>query len=86
MRFSYMFLFISALSLGSTHDSTAFEMSLLSTLCNRRTNGLLKNYWIVADEAYFSSRRILSPCPGRNLPVAKDYFNYRQSSARIHIE
>lgn len=83
---SYRFLFVSALTPGSTHDSTALSMSSLSSLVSREESGLLDKYWIAADEAYVCTKRIICPWPGKNLSIEKDCFNYWQSSARIHIE
>jgi len=83
---SYRFLYVSALTPGSTHDSTAFSMSALASLLERPSGGLVGSYWIAADEAYVCTRQIVSPWPGRNLTEAKDCFNYWQSSARIHVE
>jgi hypothetical protein len=81
----YCFTFASAISPGSTHDSTSFAMSSLSRLlCS--SNGLVPGYWVAADDAYVCSERVMTPWPGRNLSKAKDAFNYWQSSARIHIE
>lgn len=46
----------------------------------------MPGFWIAADDAYSCMNRPLTPCPGRHLLVAKDCFNYWQSSARIFIE
>jgi len=83
---TYRFLYMSALTPGSTHDSTALAMSELASLLARTDGGLLDNYWIAADDAYVCTERIVCPWPGRNLSTEKDCFNYWQSSARIHIE
>eukprot|EP00171_Calliarthron_tuberculosum_P004660 IDg4660t1 len=82
----YRFLYVAALTPGSTHDSTAFAMSSLSDLLTKEIGGLLPGFWIAGDEAYSCTDRLLSPWPGRNLTVEKECFNYWQSSARIHIE
>ena len=42
--------------------------------------------FIVGDEAYRASNVMLTPWSGRNLPVAKDAFNFYQSRMRITIE
>lgn len=83
---TYRFLFVSAVTPGSTHDSTAIAMSSLASLLSQDNGGISGNYWIAADEAYICNHRIVCPWPGKNLPVEKDCFNYWQSSARIHIE
>lgn len=83
---SYRFLYVSALTPGSTHDSTAFAMSALSQVLNGDQNGLLNGFWVAADEAYVSSHQVVCPWPGRRLSAEEDCFNYWQSSARIHIE
>jgi hypothetical protein len=81
------FTFGSAMCPGSTHDSTAFAVSALSRLLGRTGDGtLLSGFWIAADEAYVCGERVITPWPGRSLPVEKDCFNYWHSSARIHIE
>lgn len=71
---------------GSSHDSTAFSMSALSTLLERSEDTLLPGYWIAADGAYTCSNRLLCPWPGRNISQEFDCFNYWQSSALIFIE
>ena len=83
---TYRSLSVSALTPGSTNDSTASAMSSLSALLNCQDGGLLEPYWIAAYEAYVCNDRLINPWPGRNLSTEKDYFNYWQSSARIHIE
>jgi nuclease HARBI1 len=83
----YKFTFASALCPGSTHDSTAFSVSSLSTLLNHQEeNILLPGFWITGDEAYVCEGRMLTPWPGRSLSQEKDCFNYWLSSARIHTE
>lgn len=61
-------------------------MSSLADLLSKDDGGILENYWIAGDAAYVCTNRLLCPWPGRNITVAKDCFNYWQSSARIHIE
>jgi DDE superfamily endonuclease len=82
----FIFTFVSAVSPGSTHDSVAFAMSSLSELLEKDVGGVPDGYWIAADDAYISGKRIVTPWPGRNLSRSKDAFNYWQSSARIFIE
>ena len=78
------FLFFSVLCPGSTHDSLAFDMSSLGRRIAKE--GMLKPYWIAADNAYRASEFIVVPWPGRNLDVAKDSFNFWLSNSRITIE
>jgi DDE superfamily endonuclease len=83
----YKFTFAAALCPGSTHDSTVFAVSSLSTLLSRQDeNFLLSGFWIAGDEAYVCEVRMMTPWPGRSLSQEKDCFNYWLSSARIHIE
>ena len=82
----YRFTFVSCCSPGSTHDSTAFAISNLSKLLEKDEDGLLRGFWIAADDAYTCMKRLLTPWPGRSLSISKDGFNYWQSSARIYIE
>jgi DDE superfamily endonuclease len=81
----YCSTFASAICSGSTQDSTAFEMSLLSGLLHSK-NGLPSGYWVAADDAYICGERIIAPWPGRNMSKEKDALNYWKSSARILIE
>jgi len=83
---SYKFLFVSAITPGSSHDSSALAMSSLADLLKKNDGGIKEKYWIAGDAAYVCTNRLLTPWPGKNLPVSKDCFNYWQSSARIHIE
>jgi nuclease HARBI1 len=58
----YKFTFASALCPGSTHDSTAFAVSSLSTLLSRQDEKfLLPGFWIAGDEAYVCEGRMLTP-------------------------
>jgi DDE superfamily endonuclease len=73
----YKSTFASALCSGSTHDSTAFAVSSLSTLLRRQDeNFLLPSFWIAGDEAYVCEGRMVTPWPGRSLPQENDCFNY----------
>ena len=82
----YTFTYVGCLAAGSTHDSTAYGITSLATFLAKPDNGLPKDYWVAADDAYTCSERLLTPWPGRKLSTAKDCFNYWQSSARIFIE
>ena len=83
---SHRFLFISALTPGSTHDSTAFAMSALLALLISQEKGQPPNYWITADEVYVCSEHVISQWPGRKLSQENNYYNYWQFSARFFIE
>ena len=48
----YRFLYLSSVTPGSTHDSTAFSMSSLCRTLAKESNRLLKDFWIAADSAY----------------------------------
>lgn len=82
----YHFTFFSCIFPDLTHDSTAYTLSNLSKLLSRSEKGLLPSFWVAADDAYTCMNRLLTPWPGRNLIVARDFFNYWLSSARINIE
>ena len=78
------FLFFSSKCAGSTHDSTAFEVTRLGRFLS--SGGLKEGYWIAADEAYACSDFLLTPWSGSSLNEEKDAFNFYLSSLRIHIE
>ena len=60
------FLWMSAATCGSTHDSTAFSAT---RLFRRLEEGLMDGRWsIAADEAYGLQNNIMTPYPGRKLP------------------
>lgn len=75
---------LSCVARGSTHDSTAWAFSSLSS--KLEATPLPKGYWIAADDAYPASDQLLTPWPGKSLASEKDAFNYYQSSTRISIE
>ena len=88
---SYKFSFFSASNAGSTHDSTAFQTSVLHTHLQKAADdgGLPDFATVAADDAYGNGTcggRILTPCSGRNLSSAMDTFNFFLSSNRITIE
>ena len=87
---SYNFYFFSASNAGSTHDSTAFQTSVLHTHLQKAADdgGLPYFATVAADDAYGNGTcggRILTPCSGRNLSSAMDTFNFFLSSNRITI-
>jgi len=83
---SYRFTFVSCVAAGSTHDSTAFELSSLARFLRSPRSVELYDYWIACDDAYAGGERLVVPWSGRNLSHSKDCFNYWLSSARIFIE
>jgi len=83
---SYRFTFVSCVAAGSTHDSTAFELSSLSRFLKSPASSSLNGKWIACDEAYAGGDHLVVPWSGRNLSQSKDCFNYWLSSARIFIE
>eukprot|EP00658_Telonema_sp_P-2_P028421 TRINITY_DN2177_c0_g1_i2.p1 TRINITY_DN2177_c0_g1~~TRINITY_DN2177_c0_g1_i2.p1 ORF type:complete len:257 (+),score=25.86 TRINITY_DN2177_c0_g1_i2:202-972(+) len=90
------FLFGSATEPGSTHDSRAFKCSTLYK--DLIKNKLPLGMWIAADDAYENSVFCLTPfstsaalkdmSPEERLKemIARDTFNFYQSSLRISIE
>jgi hypothetical protein len=85
----YRFTYMSAMAVGSTHDSLAFSLSQLGIALER--DGLPEGYWIAADAAYECSNCILSPWSENQVKnsehgIARDAFNYYQSSSRVHAE
>ena len=81
------FVFVSMVSCGAVHDSTAFALSRLSTLLEE--GKLPEPYWIAGDQAYPLSDSLLTPFgrPRRGpMDPASDAFNFFQSSARMNIE
>jgi DDE superfamily endonuclease len=86
---SYIFMNMSAMAVGSTHDSLAFSLSKLGIALEH--GGLPDGYWIAADAAYECSNCIISPCSEQQIKdpengVARDALNYYQSSSRVHVE
>lgn len=69
-------------AVGSTHDSLAWCMSTFYSNLEKgkldRQTGLLglTTYYGLGDDAYANRRFQLTPWPGRDLPAAKDSFNY----------
>ena len=67
---------------GSTHDSTAWACSEISTIAAKLAKlGL----WIAGDDAYPLSEWLITPYPGKGIPDEEDNFNFYQSSIRINI-
>ena len=78
------FFFISARHTGATHDSTAFQGTKLHTLME---SNVVPNWaTIAADDAYSSSKHVLTPYSGNNLTQAQDSFQFYLSSSRIAVE
>jgi hypothetical protein len=78
------FSWLSCVSRGSTHDATAWAFSSLSK--QLQAEPLPYGMWIAGDDAYPASNQLITPWPGKRLPVSRDSFNYFQSSTRIAIE
>lgn len=55
-------------------------------MLEQNVEALQSKIWIVADSAYLCSSVVLTPWPGKSLPIAKDCFNCWLSSARRIIE
>ena len=81
----YQVHFLSTVTAGSCHDSTAFSASGLAELLARE-DGLPRGYWVAGDDAYIAAERLLTPWPGNNLLWEKDAFNYYHSSSRTSVE
>jgi len=81
----YKVQFLSTVTAGSCHDSTAFMSSGLAALL-AAADGLPRGYWAAGDDAYIAGLRLLTPWPGHNLPWEKDSFNYYHSSSRTFVE
>jgi len=81
----YRVHFLSTMTAGSCHDSTAFFASGLAELL-ARDDGLPRGYWVAGEDAYIAGERLLTPWPGTNLPWDKDSYNYYHSSSRTFVE
>ena len=82
----FRFLYMSAVCVGSTHDSLAFSASSLSS---ELANGLLpKPFYIVEDDSYTASDYLLTPISPRlaQTDSLEDAYNFFQSSLRMHVE
>lgn len=77
--------FLSAVTAGSCHDSTAFSACGLSAYLAADAS-LPDGFWVAADDAYVAGKRVLTPWPDRNLPWERDSFKFYQSSCRIFVE
>lgn len=86
---NYRFIYMSAVAVGSTHDSVAFAMSSLwRSLQSAR---LPAGFWLAGDAAYICSEYLLTPHSKSALGeeahrVSREAFNFFQSSHRVHIE
>jgi len=81
----YQVHFLSTVTAGSCHDSTAFSASGLAEFLSRE-DGLPRGYWVAGDDAYIAGERLLTSWPGNNLSWEKDADNYYHSSSRTFIE
>jgi len=88
----YKFLWMSCMSPGACHDSTAFAGTHLGQILLDSTHELTvalinAGHCLVADEAYAASEVLAVPWPGSGRGDQwKDSYNFYQSSSRIHIE
>lgn len=86
---SYHFIYMSAETVGSTHDSLSFSVSKLAK--NLAEGRLKPGYCISGDTAYECLNVIVKTWPrskigDTTLVDARDAFNYLQSSIRTHVE
>ena len=87
--------------MGSTHDSTASNNTLLSNILGDKTHplsttlvvvdGVPQKLWMAGDDAYKGNARtmhnnLITPFGGKKVDDAHDAFNFYQSSCRISIE
>ena len=88
---NYEILWLSVLTVGSTHDSTAWQVSRLGEALKDPTHPFSRSgYWIAGDAAYSGPARashsnLLTPFPA-GCNRYEDNFNYFQSRCRIDIE
>lgn len=88
---NYMFTFVDIGSYGRCSDSTIFEESILYEKLQQKTLNIPEPensvpYIFVGDEAFSISKSVMRPYAGKQLSVAKRFFNYRLSRARRFIE
>lgn len=81
---NYRFVAASAMCVGSTHDSLAFQLSGMGRFI--ACGGLPKGYWIAADDAYGCSEQVINPFGRSTASKYLDSFNFFHSSHRIHVE
>jgi hypothetical protein len=79
---SCRFLFVSQKCTGATHDSLAFECTSLY----RKLHKLPEGCFIIGDEAFVCTDKVLTPWPYRSLDPWRDSFNYHLSRMRQDIE
>ncbi|CAB1114698.1 unnamed protein product [Ectocarpus sp. CCAP 1310/34] len=79
---NYRFCSMSCIAPGSTNDWTAWNHSDLSTAVKNLPPG----FYMLGDAAYPLSDHLLTPYPGRGLPLDKDAFNFYLSQLRVRIE
>lgn len=66
----YRFKFLFLLSPGSTHDSTAYALRVLTKLLGRRESVLLPGVYSAPDDAYTCIDRLLTPSPDKALSIS----------------
>ncbi|XP_036325448.1 protein ALP1-like [Rhagoletis pomonella] len=93
----YLFLFVDVGALGSQSDGGIFARSAFGNMILRNNLELppadnipaklnIFQYYFVGDNAFPLKPNLMRPYPGRNLSTAKQNFNKKLSSARVHIE
>eukprot|EP00732_Lithocolla_globosa_P002198 Lithocolla_globosa_v1_NODE_1377_length_2621_cov_9.489478.p1 type:complete len:410 gc:universal NODE_1377_length_2621_cov_9.489478:1368-139(-) len=81
---NYKFLFGSSRCCGSTHDSVAWG---ITSLARAIAEGKLRYpFFLVGDDAYSCCNSLVTPWPGKNLPLYKDAYNFWTSSSRTCSE
>lgn len=86
----YLFRTMSVTTVGASHDSLAFATSALG--CELISRGRIPgNFWISGDATYTCTENPLTPflkpeIEGSDHEVARDAFNFYQSSHRVHVE
>jgi DDE superfamily endonuclease len=85
----YKFMYMSAICVGSTHDSVAWAVSKLVLLLVK--GAMILGYWIAGDVAYECANGIVTPWPlskvcDSTYGVERDSFNFFHSSTRMHVE
>jgi hypothetical protein len=95
----YNFVFIDVGSLGAMSDSIIFKESKMGQMLENNTfnipegrrlpgdeNGRVMPFFVVADEAFSLSKKILRPYAKKNLSIPKSIFNYRHTRARRMVD
>jgi DDE superfamily endonuclease len=86
---SYCFTYLSAVYVGSTHDSTAWSVSKVGI--QLKATGMKSSYWLAGDAAYDCRNGLLTPWSQSQVNdptcgLERGSFNYYHSSSRMHVE